>query len=110
IFANALIDHKTYGITLYFKAKQKDRHIIPRYIFQMIHSNTSVSSPYYIKTGSICDPHMQELNVWRSFINLPHRQGSYFMPLLSKCLLDPLKQLSLSGILFRITEKHRAFW
>lgn len=53
-----------------------------------------------------CVPHMQELKVWSSFIHLPHRQTSYYVPLLSKCLLDPLKDLSLSGILFRITQKH----
>jgi len=43
---------------------------------------------------------MQELKVWSSFINLSYREASYYMPLLSKCLLDPLKDLSLSDILF----------
>jgi hypothetical protein len=49
---------------------------------------------------------MQELKVWGSFINLPHRQTSDDMPMLSKCLLYPFKNLSLPGILFSVTEKH----
>src|SRR5215831_610166 len=43
-------------------------------------------------------------------IHLSHRHASYCMPLLSKCLLHPLKQFSLSGILFCMTQEHCAFW
>ena len=49
---------------------------------------------------------MQELKVWRSFLHLPHRQGSYNMPMLSKRFPYPLKKLSLSGILCGVTQKH----
>ena len=52
---------------------------------------------------------LQELKVWSSFIHLPHRQASYYMSLLFKRLLDPLKNLFLSAILLRVTEKHPAF-
>ena len=52
------------------------------------------------------NPHMQELKVWGSFIHVLHRQASYDMPLLSKCLPYSLNDLSLSRILFRITQKH----
>jgi hypothetical protein len=31
------------------------------------------------------------------------------VPLLPECLFDPLKNLSLSGVLSRVTEKHPAF-
>jgi hypothetical protein len=31
--------------------------------------------------GAFCDPHMQELKVWGSFIHVLHRQASYDMPL-----------------------------
>ena len=52
------------------------------------------------------NPVMQELKVWSSFINLPHRQASYYMSVLPECLLYPLKNPSLSGIFFCITQKH----
>jgi hypothetical protein len=60
--------------------------------------------------GCFCATRMQELNDRSSFRHLPHRQTSYNMPVLSKCLPDPLKKLSLSGILCRVTQHHRALW
>ena len=56
-----------------------------------------------------CAPYRQELRVWDSFIHLPQRQASDDMPVLSKCLLDPLKNLSLPAIFLRVTEKHATF-
>ena len=56
------------------------------------------------------DPHVQELKVWNSFIYLSHRHAFNRMPMLPERLLDPLKNLSLSAILLRVTEKHAAFW
>jgi hypothetical protein len=43
------------------------------------------------------------------YINLLHRQTSYYMSLLFKCLLYSLKNLSLPRILLCVTEKHPAF-
>jgi hypothetical protein len=61
------------------------------------------------KTLFACDPARRgELKVWDSFINLLHRQASYYVPLLPECLLYPLKDLSLPRILLRVTEKHAA--
>jgi hypothetical protein len=57
-----------------------------------------------------CDTHMQELKMWSRVINLPHRQASYHMSMLPECLLDPLKNLPLSTILFSITQKHCSLW
>jgi hypothetical protein len=59
-----------------------------------------------VAQGCIDDLHMQELKVWRSFLHLPHRQGSYDMPMLSKRFPYPLKKLSLSGILCGVTQKN----
>jgi hypothetical protein len=49
---------------------------------------------------------MQELQVWSRFIYFPHRQASDDMPVLPEGLLYPLKELSLSAVLFCITQKH----
>ena len=54
--------------------------------------------------------YMQGLQVWSSFINLPHRQASDYMALLPECLLDPFNNLFLSAIFLCVTEKHAAFW
>src|SRR5215831_6512052 len=43
-------------------------------------------------------------------IYLAHRQIHSRMPLLSKCLFDPLKQLSLPGILFCVAQQHCSLW
>src|SRR5713101_277269 len=50
-----------------------------------------------------------KLKVWGIFTNLLHRQTHYCISLLSKCLLYPLKKLSLPGILLGITKKHCTF-
>ena len=62
-----------------------------------------------VAQGCFDDPHMQELKAWSSFIHLTHRQASYHMSLLTECLLYPFKNLSLSAILPRVTEKHASF-
>jgi hypothetical protein len=52
---------------------------------------------------------LQKLKVWSNFIHLPHRHAFDRMSLLPECLPYPLKNLSLSAILSRVTEKHPAF-
>jgi hypothetical protein len=47
--------------------------------------------------------------VWRSCRYLPQRQASDDMAVLPECLFYPLKNLFLSAILLRVTEKHAAF-
>jgi hypothetical protein len=51
----------------------------------------------------------KELKVWNRFIHLPYRHTFDCMPVLPERLLDPRKNLPLSAILLRVTEKHPAF-
>jgi len=71
---------------------------------------TTVVKADYVAYWCFYDTHMQELKVWSSFIYLPHRQTSYDMPMLPECLLYPLKNLFLSAIFLRVTEKYAPFW
>src|SRR4029453_13799777 len=70
---------------------------------------TCRTMPGWVSHWCFDNPHMQELKAWSSFIHLTHRQASYHMSVLTECLLYPFKNLSLSAILLRVTEKHAAF-
>jgi hypothetical protein len=60
----------------------------PRYYWRTPSAEICVSG-----VRCMCDPHMQELKIWSSFIHLPHRHTSDRMSVLSECLPYPFKNL-----------------
>src|SRR5215468_278410 len=60
ISSNGLIHDKVNAIAAQFKAKQKERHSIPREIFQMIHGIPSAFSPQYIMRSRVEDDRLRE--------------------------------------------------